>query len=117
MFQPISNKRAGYCVQVTSKNIISINLHFAAERELLTFCMQNEDEQLKTTGEGRKLPGAGKHGCGRQRWWKAAVTAAAFSFLLSSPLFLFSIPSLSFVVPSLCSAPLLPLQFCWRWQR
>jgi hypothetical protein len=75
--------------------------------------MQNEDEQLKTTGEVRKLPGAGKHGCGRQWWWKAAV----FSFLLSSPMFLFSIPSLSFVVPSLCSAPLLPLQFCWRWQR
>jgi len=44
--------------------------------------------KLKMTREGRKLPGAGKHGCGRQRWWKvavtaAAVTAAAVSFLLS----------------------------------
>jgi hypothetical protein len=84
--------------------------------------MQNEDEQLKTTGEGRKLPGAGKHGCGRQRWWKAAVTAAAFSFLLSSPLFLFSVfrCSLSLFCSSSSSSVLLALAALmvagWRWQ-
>jgi len=30
----------------------------------------------KRKGRGEKLPGAGKHGCGRQRWWKVAGAAA-----------------------------------------
>jgi len=86
--------------------------------------MQNEDEQLKTTGEGRKLPGAGKHGCGRQRWWKAAVTAAAFSFLLSyvsllNPFSVFRC-SLSLFYSSSSSSVLLALAALmvagWRWQ-
>jgi len=52
---------------------------------------------------------AGGSGCGRGG---GVGGGCSLSF---SPLFLSSIPSLSSVVPSLGSAPLLPLQFCWRW--
>jgi hypothetical protein len=45
----------------------------------------------KMAGEGRKLPGVGKHGCGCQRWLKATVAAVeVFLPSLLSPLFLFS---------------------------
>jgi len=80
--------------------------------------------KLKTTGEGRKLPGAGKHGCGRQRWWKVAVTASVFSFLPSYLLCFSSQPPLSSVFSVVFSFSPLSLWgrqrrsggALWRWR-
>jgi len=66
-------------------------------------------------GEGRKLPGAGKHGCGRQRWWKVAAAAAVFLPSLLSPLFLFSAPFPLFFPVILSFSPLC-LRGCQRGQ-
>jgi len=67
-----------------------------------------------------RLPGVGKHGCGRQRWWKVAVTAAVLllrgaaapasvsSFPLVGLLFLFSLPYAYLLFWSLFS----PSTFC-----
>jgi hypothetical protein len=80
--------------------------------------------KLKTTGEGRKLPGAGKHGCGRQRWWKVAVTASVFSFLPSYLLCFSSQPPLASVFSVVFSFSPLSLWgrqrrsggALWRWR-
>jgi len=70
----------------------------------------------KAAGVSR-LPGVGKHGYGRRRWWKVAVTAAAFSFLLSCLLCFSSQPPLCFFrcllfFSSVSSGPSAAVRWC-----
>jgi len=80
--------------------------------------MQMKNEQIKTAGERRKLPGAGKHSCGCQQRWKVAVAAAAvFLPSLLSPLFLFSaLSSVFFVTFSSSPCLFVVVSGGWRWQ-
>jgi len=79
--------------------------------------MEMKVTNKKSIGEGRKLPGAGKHGCSRQWWLKVAVAAtrkpddsgcASSSWHNDTNVCVFS-PSHQFalpIFPSLCLSPL-----------